>query len=217
MKPSWLASKIEQWPIANLVPYARNARVHSARQVAQIAASIAEFGFTNPILAGSDGIIIAGHGRLEAAQKIGLELVPVVVIDHLTPTQRKALVIADNRITDNAAWDDAMLRLELDYLLEEGFDLDIVGFDAGALADLDAPDGGYGDATPTDMPELPSGDKPEFQQMTFTLHDSQAEQVRMAMDVADGFGEYIGSPNANSNGNALARICETYVTQNGNG
>lgn len=136
VKPSWLASKIEQWPIAKLVPYARNARVHSASQVAQIAASIAEFGFTNPILAGSDGVIIAGHGRLEAAQKLGLDKVPVVVIDHLNKTQRKALVIADNRITDNASWDDAMLRLELDSLLEEGFDLDIAGFDAEALADL---------------------------------------------------------------------------------
>ena len=89
---NWLADKIEQWPTAKLLPYARNARTHSEEQVAQIAASIAEFGFTNPILAGSDGIIVAGHGRLAAAQKLGLEIVPVVVLDHLTPTQRRALV-----------------------------------------------------------------------------------------------------------------------------
>lgn len=137
---NWLADKIEQWPTAKLLPYARNARTHSEEQVAQIAASIAEFGFTNPILAGSDGIIVAGHGRLAAAQKLGLEIVPVVVLDHLTPTQRRALVIADNRIAENAGWDDAMLRIELEALQLEGFDLDITGFDADALAELIAGD-----------------------------------------------------------------------------
>jgi site-specific DNA-methyltransferase (adenine-specific) len=125
---NWLADKIEQWPTAKLLPYARNARTHSEDQVAQIAASIAEFGFTNPILAGSDGIIVAGHGRLAAAQKLGLERVPVVVLDHLSQTQRRALVIADNRIAENAGWDDAMLRIELEDLQLDGFDLDITGF-----------------------------------------------------------------------------------------
>ena len=133
---NWLANKIEQWPTAKLLPYARNARTHSEEQVAQIAASIVEFGFINPILAGSDGIIVAGHGRLVAAQKLGLEIVPVVVLDHLTPTQRRALVIADNRIAENAGWDDAMLRIELEALQLEDFDLDITGFDADALAEL---------------------------------------------------------------------------------
>lgn len=137
---NWLADKIEQWSTAKLLPYARNARTHSEEQVAQIAASIAEFGFTNPILAGSDGIIVAGHGRLAAAQKLGLERVPVVVLDHLSPTQRRALVIADNRIAENAGWDDAMLRIELEALQLEGFDLDITGFDADALAELIAGD-----------------------------------------------------------------------------
>ncbi|WP_042427012.1 site-specific DNA-methyltransferase [Comamonas granuli] len=139
----WLADKIEQWPIAKLVPYARNARTHSDAQVAQIAASIAEFGFTNPVLAGSDGVIVAGHGRLAAAQKLGLDAVPVVVLDHLTPTQRRALVIADNRIAENAEWDEELLRVELEGLQDEGFDLDLTGFDADALAELlvgDEPD-----------------------------------------------------------------------------
>ncbi len=140
MTASWLADKIEQWPTAKLLPYARNARTHSDAQVAQIAASIAEFGFTNPILAGSDGVIVAGHGRLAAAQKLGLEVVPVVVLDHLSPTQRRALVIADNRIAENAGWDEAMLRIELEALQSEGFDLDITGFDADALAELMAGD-----------------------------------------------------------------------------
>jgi len=136
----WLADKIEQWPTAKLVSYARNARMHSDAQVAQIAASIAEFGFTNPILAGSDGVIVAGHGRLAAAQKLGLDAVPVVVLDHLTPTQRRALVIADNRIAENAGWDDELLRVELEGLQDEGFDLDLTGFDADALAELLADD-----------------------------------------------------------------------------
>jgi len=133
---NWLADKIEHWPTDKLVPYARNARTHSPEQVAQIAASIAEFGFTNPILAGSDGVIVAGHGRLAAAQKLGLSTVPVVVLDHLTPTQRRALVIADNRIAENAGWDEAMLQVELVALQDDDFDLTLTGFDADALADL---------------------------------------------------------------------------------
>ena len=156
MTSSWLADKIEQWPTAKLVPYARNARTHSDAQVAQIAASIAEFGFTNPILAGSDGVIVAGHGRLAAAQKLGLEMVPVVVLDHLTPTQRRALVIADNRIAENAGWDDELLRVELEALQDEGFDLDLTGFNADALADLltgDEPDG-EGETDDDAVPEV---------------------------------------------------------------
>ena len=136
MSTSWLADKIEQWPTGKLLPYARNARTHTDAQVAQIAASIAEFGFTNPILAGGDGVIVAGHGRLAAAQKLGIPTVPVVVLDHLTPTQRRALVIADNRIAENAGWDEAMLQVELAALQEDNFDLSLTGFDADALADL---------------------------------------------------------------------------------
>jgi len=136
MTISWLADKIEQWPTDKLVPYARNARTHSDSQVAQIAASIAEFGFTNPILAGSDGVIVAGHGRLAAAQKLGIAIVPVVILDHLTPTQRRALVIADNRIAENAGWDEAMLQVELADLQGDDFDLSLTGFDADALADI---------------------------------------------------------------------------------
>lgn len=166
MTASWLADKIEQWPTAKLLPYARNARTHSEAQVAQIAASIAEFGFTNPILAGSDGVIVAGHGRLAAAQKLGLEAVPVVVLDHLSPTQRRALVIADNRIAENAGWDDAMLRVELAALADDDFDVALTGFDADALAELMAgeepdADGQTDDDAVPEVPETPisrSGD-----------------------------------------------------------
>lgn len=133
---NWLADKIEQWPTTRLVPYARNARQHSDDQIARIAASIAEFGFTNPILAGSDGVIVAGHGRLAAAQKLGLETVPVIVLDHLTPTQRRALVLADNRLAELASWDTEMLKIELDALADDGFEVDLTGFDDAAIAEL---------------------------------------------------------------------------------
>ena len=156
MSASWLADKIEQWPTAKLLPYARNARTHSEEQVAQIAASIAEFGFTNPILAGADGVIVAGHGRLAAAHKLGLALVPVVVLEHLSPTQRRALVIADNRIADNAGWDEAMLRIELVTLQDDDFDVSLTGFDADALAELLADEDGNGDGETDDdaVPEI---------------------------------------------------------------
>ena len=156
MSASWLADKIEQWPTAKLLPYARNARTHSEEQVAQIAASIAEFGFTNPILAGADGVIVAGHGRLAAAHKLGLALVPVVILEHLSPTQRRALVIADNRIAENAGWDEAMLRIELVTLQDDDFDVSLTGFDADALAELLADEDGNGDGETDDdaVPEI---------------------------------------------------------------
>jgi DNA modification methylase len=133
---TWLADKIQTWQTEKLIGYARNARTHSEAQIAQIAASIAEFGFVNPCLVGSDGILVAGHGRLAAAQKLGLTTVPVVVLDHLTPIQRRALVIADNQLALQAGWNEELLRLELEALQTEGFDLDLVGYDADALAEL---------------------------------------------------------------------------------
>jgi DNA modification methylase len=120
--------QVQQWPVEKLIPYARNARTHSEEQVAQVAASIVEFGWTNPILAGVDGVIIAGHARLAAARKLKMTEVPVIVLDGLTPTQRRALVLADNRLALSAGWDEEMLRVELESLEEDGFDLDLVGF-----------------------------------------------------------------------------------------
>jgi len=128
--------KLARWAVDKLLPYARNARTHSDEQVAQVAASITEFGWTNPILVGADGIIIAGHARLEAARRLNMTEVPVIVLDHLTPTQRRALVIADNRLALSAGWDEAMLRMELESLEQEGFDLDLVGFTDEELKEL---------------------------------------------------------------------------------
>jgi DNA modification methylase len=119
---------IQHWPIDKLLPYARNARTHSDEQVAQVAASMVEFGWTNPILVGADGTIIAGHARLAAARKLGMTEVPVIVLDHLNETQRRALVLADNKLALNAGWDEEMLRVELQALKDDEFDLDVVGF-----------------------------------------------------------------------------------------
>lgn len=127
---------VQQIALEQLVPYARNARTHSESQVAQIAGSIAEFGFVNPVLVGGDNIIIAGHGRVMAAKKLGLQTVPTIKLDHLTENQRRALVIADNKIAENAGWDEELLRLELQNLADEDFDLDLLGFDDVELDDL---------------------------------------------------------------------------------
>lgn len=128
--------QIERWPVERLIPFARNARTHSDEQVMQIAASIAEFGWTNPILAGSDCVIIAGHARLLAARRLGLTEVPVIVLDHLTTAQRRALVMADNKLALNAGWNEEMLRIELEDLREEEFNLDLIGFSDDELAQI---------------------------------------------------------------------------------
>lgn len=112
----------------SLIPYARNSRTHSEAQVAQIAASIREFGFTNPVLVDADGGIIAGHGRVMAARKLGMIKVPVIELGHLTDAQRRAYIIADNKLALNAGWDDEMLRVEFAELKADGFDLALTGF-----------------------------------------------------------------------------------------
>ena len=128
--------KIETIKTADLVPYARNSRTHSPKQVAQIAGSIREFGFTNPVLIDAENGIIAGHGRVMGAQKLGLAEVPCIRLSHLTDAQRRAYVIADNKLALNAGWDEEMLGLELADLREADFDLDLLGF---SEAELGAP------------------------------------------------------------------------------
>lgn len=128
--------QISQVPTADIIPYARNAKTHDDRQVAQIAASIKEFGFNNPILIRDSNVVIAGHGRLLAAQLLGLSTVPVIRLGHLTETQAKALTLADNRIAENSGWDVEMLRLELGELSDALPDLDPLGFDHDEVEEL---------------------------------------------------------------------------------
>src|ERR1700704_2277137 len=123
----WPADKVERWPIARLIPHARNARTHSAEQVDQIAASIREWGWTNPILVTEDGSIIAGHGRVLGARKLGLTEVPVMVATGWSKAQIKAYALADNKLGLNAGWDDAILALEIAELEELNFDLALTG------------------------------------------------------------------------------------------
>ena len=128
--------KITQKLVTELIPYVKNSRTHSDEQVAQIAASIKEFGWTNPILVDGENGIIAGHGRLMAARKLGHTEVPTIELSQLTETQKKAYIIADNRLALNAGWDNEMLTIELNDLLADGFALDILGFDPKEIAAL---------------------------------------------------------------------------------
>jgi ParB-like chromosome segregation protein Spo0J len=200
------ADEIERWSLDKLTPYARNSRTHSDEQVAQLAASIREWGWTTPVLVDEDGGIIAGHGRVLAARQLGMVEVPVVVARGWSDAKRRAYVIADNKLALNAGWDAEMLALELGELGELGFDLELTGFDLGELSKI------VSDVSEIGLPELASGDRQPFQQMTFTLHDAQAEQVKRAIDAAKEMGAFDG-PNENSNGNALARVCETFLTR----
>jgi DNA modification methylase len=132
----WPADKVERRSISSIIPYARNSRTHSDEQVAQIAASINEWGFTNPILIDIDGEIIAGHGRLLAAQKLGLKEVPCITAVGWSDAQKKAYVIADNKLALNAGWDNDMLSIEFGELKDLDFNLDLIGFDSDELANI---------------------------------------------------------------------------------
>jgi len=198
-------------PLADLIPYANNSRTHSDEQVAQVAASIKEFGFTNPILVDESNGIVAGHGRVLAAKKLKLEEVPCIELTGLTEAQRKAYVIADNKLALNSGWDDEALRLEIEHLAELDFDLNLLGFDEIELKELR-----FDDDCEIEMPMLADGDKEPFQQKTFTLHDEQVAIVDDAVTLARTNPLVDTGLNENSNGNALALICLQWLeAQNG--
>ena len=155
--------KIETIKVDALVPYARNSRTHSEEQVVQIVASIREFGFTNPVLIDGDGGIIAGHGRVLAARKMGLATVPCLRLAHLSEAQKRAYIIADNKLALNAGWDDEMLALEISDLKALDYDLTLTGFDGDEIAEL------LREVDTVDMPTMPMGEKSPYQQITFTL------------------------------------------------
>lgn len=195
--------------VEDLIPYANNSRTHSDEQVNQVASSIKEFGFTNPVLVDEDNGIIAGHGRIMAAKKLGLDEVPCIQLVGLTEAQKKAYVIADNQLALNSGWDLDMLRLEVESLQEMDFNLDTLGFDddvIGKLLDIDA-----------ELPELPDGDRDPFQQKTFTLHDEQASTIDDAIAKAKLDPCIDTGLNENSNGNAIAWICEQWLKAVNNG
>jgi ParB-like chromosome segregation protein Spo0J len=129
-----VALAVRMRPVGELRPYAGNARTHSRRQVRQIADSITRFGFTNPVLTDDAGGIIAGHGRVAAAQLLGITEVPTIALSHLSPEERRAYVLADNKLAENAGWDRETLAIELQGLIDIGFDLELTGF---SLAEID--------------------------------------------------------------------------------
>ena len=192
--------------VSDLIPYARNSRTHSDVQVNKIASSIKEFGFLNPVLIDKDNGIIAGHGRVMAAQKLGLKEVPVLQIGHLSDTQKRAYIIADNRLALDAGWDEEMLRVEFAELADNGFNLELTGFELGEISAVD-----FDESEEVGMPDLPDGDKEPFQQKTFTLHDEQAAIVDDAVTLARTNPLVDTGLNENSNGNALALICTQWL------
>jgi hypothetical protein len=168
--------KIRWVETGSLIPYARNARTHSENQVAQIAASIREFGWTNPILTDEDGGIIAGHGRVLAARLLGNGMVPTIPLVGLTEAQKRAYIIADNKLALNAGWDDELLRIELLDLEEAGFDLTLTGFDGDELVVMlgEEPEGGRKGEPDPDFYSTkikspvytPKGDQPALEELT---------------------------------------------------
>src|SRR6202051_2845586 len=154
-KAAWPADHVERWPTERLIPFARNARTHSDTQVSQIASSIREWGWTNPVLVAEDGTIIAGHGRVLAARKLRIPDIPVMIASEWTDAQKRAYAIADNKLTLNGGWDEELLGLELGELELLGFDLDLIGFSEDERIAL-AAQFTEGLTDPDEVPDLPS-------------------------------------------------------------
>ena len=190
--------KIEYVDVAKLKPYDKNTRKHEDYDVSQIAKSIEQYGFNDPIgIWGKDNIIVEGHGRLLAAKKLGMDKVPCIRLDDLTDEQRREYAIMHNKTAELSTWDFDLLATEIPELDFSGFDIDW-----GIVSPDD-----YGESF-----ELPDGDKSEICQMTFTLHERQAELINEAMkNVKDDITETFG--NTNSNGNALYEVVRQWAEQ----
>ena len=197
--------QLESWPTDSLIEYARNPRKND-QAVDRVAAAIREFGFRAPILAKSDKTIVDGHLRLKAAKKLGLEEVPVLLCDDMTDIQVRAFRLSVNKVSEFADWDSEMLRVELDELVKDGFDIELTGFSLDEVQALS-----FDDEAETEMPELADGDKEPYQQKTFTLHDEQAAIVDDAITMARANPLSDTGVNENSNGNALALICTQWL------
>ena len=182
-----MAQKIELWNLARLKPYEKNAREHSQEQVGQIAASIVEFGFLNPILVDSNDGIVAGHGRLSAAKELALGVVPVVVLDHLTENQKKAYILVDNKLAENATWNEDLLAEEIIKLNLQDFDLNILGWSDEELKALQE------DGWASDIEDLTKDDDEHLDglqaKITILLDEDDKEKV------VDALNEYCNSNN----------------------
>lgn len=206
-----LQGEIRMLEIGKVRAYDRNAKKHPERQVDMIAESIKKFGFNQPIVVDIANVVIVGHGRLMAAEKLGLEKVPVITVD-LSPSDAKAYRIADNKLNESA-WDYDLLLSELTTLKEEDYQLDLTGYDEDEFAELIKQ---FGDIDMAGaLGNLPSEEKKDLEQITFTLTGEQAENVRRAMMIAKEMGDFDTSENTNKNGNAIARVCDNFITDHG--
>jgi ParB-like chromosome segregation protein Spo0J len=200
--------------ISAIKPWDRNPRKNAAA-IDEVAGSIKRFGFSSPIIVRrADGVIIAGHTRYAASQRLGLDKVLVRYMD-LDPAQARALALADNKLGELADWDAPLLAEVLRELNDEDVSLEGLGFDAqeldAILPDLDALDDAFADA----LGALPEGDQSSVRKMTFILHSEQLETVKRALEHAKSIGDFIDTGNDNKNGNALARVCELLLTHEG--
>jgi len=197
---------------SELIPYARNNKIHSESQIKKVAASIQEFGFTQPIVIDSKNSIVIGHCRVKSAELLGMEEVPCFIADDLTKAQISALRITDNKMSELAEWDNEMLGLELQELQELDFDISLTGFDESELEDILGLS--IDDIDTKDKFSLPDGDKEPFQQMTFTLADDQSELIKEAIRKAKNDMRGIETfGNENSNGNALYKMVMEWEEQ----
>ena len=191
--------------VSDLIPYVNNARNHPDEQILQIAASIKEFGFVNPILLDGANGVVAGHGRLAGAKKLNMDTVPCIELSHLSEAQKRGYIIADNQLTLTSEWNTELLGLEIENLKDLDFDIDLLGFDDGFLEDI------LNDVEEVEFPELADGDKEPFQQVTYTLHDEQHKIVMDAVLKAKTHPVIDTGLNENSNGNAITYICEQWL------
>jgi hypothetical protein len=205
--PAWPALNPLLKPRGWFKPFPNNPKDHPPEQVQQLRAIMDKNGWTFSILTDEAGEVIAGHGRLLAADlDPPIPELPAIIAEGWTAEQKRAYRLADNKISEGGKWDDLKLRGEMKALHITGFDMALTGFDLPtiqALTGAIAPLGG--------MPELPTGDKSPFEQITFTLHTSQVKDIRAAMKAADAMGSYGGSPNDNKNGNAIARVAKEFL------
>ena len=193
--------KIEYVPIETIKPYAGNAKLHPQEQIEQIKRSIELLGFDDPIAIWKNGEIIEGHGRLIAAQQLGMEKVPIIRLDDLTDEQRRSYALIHNKLTMNSGFDAEVLELELAEISE--IDMSAFSFDIDAVI----PPDGFGDDF-----SLPDGDKPDICTMTFTVHTEQKSLIEYAMSlVSDSVSETFG--NTNKNGNALYEVVKQWAEQ----
>ena len=181
-------SQIETWPLDRLRPYARNAKIHGTDQVAKIAASMAKFGWTVPCMVADDGELIAGHGRVLAARKLGLTDVPCIRLAHLTETQKRAYIIADNKLALNAGWDDSMLRLEMSALDDLGFDLELTGFDDVEVAALLSESTAVGLTDPDDAPSVADAISKNGDLWVLGVHRVRCGDSTVIQDIEDLMG-----------------------------